>query len=351
MQTALFKVNPEEIDQNLIDQAAEFLKIGETVAFPTETVYGLGANGLNPVAVRKIFSAKGRPSDNPLILHVAELEQVEKIVTSIPDLADLLMQRFWPGPLTLVLPKREVVPAEVTAGLETVAVRMPAHPVAQALLRSAGVPVAAPSANLSGKPSPTRAEHVWQDLQGRVAAIVDGGETGVGLESTVLDLSTSEPYLLRPGGVSLEELEELIGEVHLPAEVDKAETPKAPGMKYRHYAPEGLLWIVEMASGYPVPTAEWLRLAQEAIANGQKPFFLLSQETAQQIPEIPCITIRSFGSRQRPEEIAHNLFALLREADKEQATVIYAEAIGKTGIGAAVMNRLGKAAGGRRLIL
>lgn len=348
-QTQIFKVDPENPDQRLIAAAAQLIQAGEVVAFPTETVYGLGANGLDPTAVTKIFAAKGRPADNPLILHISSVRDLEQVVVKIPPLAQALIQRFWPGPLTLVLPKKTGVPDAVTAGLPTVAVRMPAHPVAQALITATGLPIAAPSANISGRPSPTLAGHVWADLNGRIAAILDGGPTGIGLESTVVDLSGDSPCLLRPGGVSREELEAVIGPVGFAVEPGATQTPKAPGMKYRHYAPQAPVWVVS------APTLDGLagklqRLAQAAIAQGEVPYLLVSQETAVLLQQhFTEETIAVWGSRNNPAEIAHNLFSLLRSADEKQATIIYAEGIEPSGLGAAVMNRLLKAAGGRVL--
>ncbi|MBO8126090.1 MAG: threonylcarbamoyl-AMP synthase [Firmicutes bacterium] len=348
MQTRIYKVDPWAPDPIVIEEAAGLLASGEVVAFPTETVYGLGANGLDSRAVKKIFAAKGRPADNPLILHIAEPETLHEIVADIPERAQILIRRFWPGPLTMVLPKKPEIPSEVTAGLSTVAVRMPAHPVAKALIAAAGVPVAAPSANISGRPSPTRAEHVWEDLAGKIAAVVDGGQCGIGLESTVIDLSGEVPYLLRPGGITLEQLEAVLGRVEVAGEVAASQTPKAPGMKYRHYAPKAPLWIVNAET--TTQTLSLLnRLVEEDLARNEKVAVIASAETVAALEEKarPGLILRSLGSRNEPAVAAQNLFAILREVDKAGADVIYAEAVGTAGIGAAVMNRLYKAAGGR----
>jgi len=345
MKTQLWKVDPNNIDQRVIDQAAELIKRGEVVAFPTETVYGLGADGLNPDAVRAIFTAKERPADNPLILHICEVEAVSRIAAVISDQARLLMERFWPGPLTIVLPRTDLVPDEVTAGLDTVAIRMPSHPVAQALIAASGVPVAAPSANLSGKPSPTRAEHVWEDLKGRIAGLIDGGPVEIGLESTVLDLSREVPYLLRPGGISREQLQAVLGEVRVAGDLAAEETPKAPGMKYRHYAPRAPLYVIEAETTREI--ADLLeRLVQQANQAGERVGLIVSEET-RALLDVESAEVRTIGSRENLAGVAHNLFSTLRDLDQTTVTVIYAEGFSQAGVGAAVMNRLYKAAGGR----
>lgn len=345
MQTQLWKVDPNNIDQEIIAQAAELIKRGEVVAFPTETVYGLGADGLNPDAVRAIFTAKGRPADNPLILHICRIADLSRIAAEIPDQARQLMERFWPGPLTVVLPRTELVPDVVTAGLDTVAIRMPSHPVAQALIAASGVPLAAPSANLSGKPSPTRAEHVWEDLQGRIAGLIDAGPVEIGLESTVLDLSGEVPYLLRPGGISREQLEAVLGEVRIAGEVEDQETPKAPGMKYRHYAPRAPLYVVSAETSAEI-AALLQSLVNEAQRGGERVGLIVSEETRAFLT-VEAAETRVIGSRENLAEVAHNLFGILRDLDQTAVTVIYAEGFPPTGVGAAVMNRLYKAAGGR----
>jgi len=329
-------LQPEEVGR-----AAELLAQGEVVAFPTETVYGLGANALDPEAVAKIFAAKGRPQDNPLIVHCTGIGQVEELVRDIPPAARLLMERFWPGPLTLVLPKREVVPEVVTAGLDTVAVRVPDHPVALRLLQAVSFPLAAPSANLSGKPSPTRAEHVLQDLGGRIPAILDGGETGWGVESTVLDCTTWPFRLLRPGGVTLEQLQELV-EVVSRAQHAGEEPPRSPGMKYAHYAPEAEVFLV---SG-PGAAGKILELSEAFEEKGLKVGVMTWAERA---VLYPGLTVLSMGHEGDLPGLANKLYHLLRRADELGLKVLLVEAVGEEHLGLAIMNRLRKAAKGREI--
>jgi len=323
-----------------VQEAAEWLQAGEVVAFPTETVYGLGADAANTAAVDKIFAAKGRPSDNPLIVHVANLAQVEAVAAAIPPVAKTLMERFWPGPLTLVLPKRGgAVSERVTAGLPTVAVRMPNHPLALALIEASGLALAAPSANRSGRPSPTTAAHVLADLSGRIAGVIDGGPTGIGVESTVLDCSGEVPTILRPGGVTKEALSEVIGRVEEAVGIgDEQTAPKAPGMKYTHYAPKAPLWIV---SG-PPPLVQ--RFIDESRAKGKTVGVLTTEENKNRYA---ADVVLACGTRRRLETVAHRLYDTLRQFDETGVDLIYSEAFPEEGIGAAIMNRLKKAAGGR----
>ncbi|WP_332628624.1 L-threonylcarbamoyladenylate synthase [Halalkalibacter flavus] len=328
-----------EENLQLIKEAALWITKGEVVAFPTETVYGLGANALDERAVKRIFEAKGRPSDNPLIVHIAEIDQLRELVSDIPENAHLLMKQFWPGPLTLIFKKKEAVAPSVTAGLDTVAVRMPDHPVARELLRAAGVPVAAPSANLSGKPSPTTAGHVFHDLKGRIKGIVDGGQTGVGLESTVLDCSKDVPVLYRPGGVTKEELEEVVGKVDVdPSLLSDDETPLSPGMKYTHYSPAGTLYLVREKERI-------LELVSQAKADGKCVGVLTTEEENGRYEEadvvVPC------GSRTDLASVATALYGSLRKFDEHGAEVIFSEVFPYEGLGSAIMNRLEKAAGGQ----
>ncbi|RYL95119.1 threonylcarbamoyl-AMP synthase [Sporolactobacillus sp. THM7-4] len=343
IETKQWRVDPEAADLEQDPQilaAAEGIKNGEVVAFPTETVYGLGANAKSREACLKIFEAKGRPSDNPLIVHVATFEDVREICTDINPIARKLAEAFWPGPMTLVLPSRGEVSDAVTAGLSTVAVRMPDHPVARALIRAAGVPIAAPSANSSGRPSPTRAEHVVNDLNGKIYGIVDGGETGVGVESTVVDCTTTPVTILRPGGISREQLTEVIGLVASdPAMVRSDQTPKAPGMKYRHYAPEAMMYLV------PGGKERITELVKNEKENGRRVGVLTTEEHLNSYPRADIVL--SCGKRAEPESVAHSLFAVLREFDKRKVDVIYSETFSETGIGKAIMNRLSKAASGR----
>jgi len=335
------KLKTEVLLPEEIDKAAQLLAEGQVVAFPTETVYGLGANALDPEAVARIFAAKGRPQDNPLIVHCTGREQVEELVREIPKEARLLMERFWPGPLTLVLPKNEVVPGEVTAGLDTVAVRVPAHPVALSLLRAVNFPLAAPSANLSGKPSPTRAEHVLRDLGGRIPAVVDGGETGFGVESTVLDCTRRPFRLLRPGGVTLEELQELVEVSLAPGHLEEG-PPPSPGMKYEHYAPEAEVYLV---SG-PGAAAKILELNEALLRKGQKVGVMTWQERA---GLYPGLTVLSMGPEGDLPGLASRLYHLLRQADDLGLEVLFVEAVSERHLGLAIMNRLRKAARGREI--
>ncbi len=337
LSTRYIKVNPACPETDVILEAGRILSRGGLVAFPTETVYGLGANALDGRAVARIFEAKGRPADNPLIVHVACREEVKHLAQNIPPAAEILMDAFWPGPLTLVLPAGPAVPPETTAGLDTLAVRMPRHPVALALIRAAGVPLAAPSANLSGRPSPTTAEHVLQDLNGRIEAVLDGGPAGVGLESTVLDLTGSVPVILRPGGVTPEELRELLGEV----EVDPAFTdrPRSPGMKYTHYAPEAPLLLIEGEPG--AVAARLMELAREQKALGRR-VGILSCSGNRDYASVGEVVLA--GRREDPGTVATGLYAALRRFNELGVDLILAEGLEDSGIGLAVMNRLRKAA-------
>ncbi len=336
--TKIAKASPQAVRE-----AASLIREGRLVAFPTETVYGLGANALDAAAVAEIFSAKGRPADNPLIMHIADRAQLEGLVT-VPDRAEMLMARFWPGPLTLLMPRTEKVPDIVTAGLETVAVRMPSHPVALALLRACGVPVAAPSANRSGKPSPTTAEHVLRDMDGRIPLILDGGACSVGVESTVLDLCHGKPCILRPGGVTREMLTEVLGEVEVAGSVlrplGKNEVARSPGMRYRHYAPEGSITLVTGAEG------DVIRALRLLASDDRSTCILCFSEHMEALRD--CRP-HDLGSMHRPEETAARLFAILRRLDDEGMTRIYSEALDTGGVGLAVMNRLGRAAAFRSI--
>ncbi|ASJ02281.1 threonylcarbamoyl-AMP synthase [Thermococcus profundus] len=329
------------LDERRLRVAARFIREGELVAFPTETVYGLGGDALNRDAVLKIFKAKGRPADNPLIVHIADFEMLYELAREVPKEAELLAKRFWPGPLTLVLPKAEKVPKETTGGLDSVAVRMPSHEIALALIRESGRPIAAPSANISGKPSPTLAEHVIDDFYGRIACIVDGGETPIGVESTVIDLTSWPPVLLRPGGLPLEEIEKAVGEIEIhPAvrgkEVDLA---KAPGMKYRHYSPSADVIVVE---GKKERVHEKIRELVSSFRNEGKRVGVMATGGFYEADEF-------FDLGGSEEEVARNLFKALRELDKRGVDIIIAEGIEERGLGLAVMNRLRKAAGYRIL--
>ena len=325
------------LDEMKISVAAKLILDGKLVAFPTETVYGLGADALNGEAVKRIFEAKGRPADNPLIIHIAEFEDLKRLTREIPEEARLLAKRFWPGPLTLILPRREEVPNVTTGGLDTVAVRMPAHPIALALIRASTM-IAAPSANISGKPSPTLAEHVVDDFYGRIEAIIDGGETKVGVESTVLDLTSERPTLLRPGGLPLEDIERVISEVEIhPAVRGKlVNVAKAPGMKYRHYSPNAQVVVVE--GPRERVRARIAELVEQYHSKGLHVGVMATEETEAD---------EFFYLGNTTEEVARNIFRALRELDKRGVDVIIAEGIEERGLGLAVMNRLRKAAGYR----
>ena len=321
-------------ETGIMEKAGELIRKGELVGFPTETVYGLGADALNAEACANIFAAKGRPADNPLIAHICTEEMGDRIAEFTP-MAEKLAEKFWPGPLTMVMPKKTVVPDTVTAGLQTVAVRWPVHPVAAALIEAAGTPIAAPSANLSGRPSPTTAAHVFEDMDGRIPLILDGGCCGIGLESTVVDVRGQYPVLLRPGRITAEELREMFGDCLFPSKTD-ASRPAAPGMKYRHYAPKGNVYLA--ADG-----AEALLIADRLTV---VPLFLVSRETADILNSngIPGERIRVLFGKEQPETYARSIFAALRDADTDGETEIVAEKVAEEGIGLAIMNRLKKAA-------
>ncbi|MCM3722581.1 L-threonylcarbamoyladenylate synthase [Solibacillus isronensis] len=336
-----FQLNVDEFVDNSENytQAVDLLNNGEIVAFPTETVYGLGAVATNELAVKKIYAAKGRPSDNPLIVHIGTVEEVSLYTTNISEVAQKCMDAFWPGPLTLVMhAKPNVLASSVTAGLDTVGIRMPDHPVALELLQTLKKPLAAPSANRSGKPSPTKAEHVFEDLQNIIPCILDGGMTGIGLESTVLDVTLDTPVILRPGGVTKEMLEAVIGPVIEPSlEQQKIEsTPKAPGMKYTHYAPEAPVYLID-ANKEAIETAIAELKPEHKVA-------LLAPES---FKEIKVDYYFSFGNANDLEQMSASLYDALRACDKTDATIILATATSKTGVGTAIMNRLEKAAGGK----
>lgn len=348
-------------DSPAIREAAALIRAGQTVAFPTETVYGLGADARQPEAVEAIFAAKGRPSDNPLIVHISSLEQLDELAERVDDLSMKLARTFWPGPLTLVLPVKEgAVSSRVTAGLDTVAVRMPDHPVALSLIAAAGCPIAAPSANRSGRPSPTLAAHVREDLDGRIAGILDGGPTGVGIESTVVqaDAASGRLHLLRPGGITREQLEKVAGmpivspgldatsrETRLLEERDGQDTsaPRSPGMKYTHYAPRGTLTVVQ-GSTWEAVRDYIQRQIDLASAAGHRTGVLAPREHA---GAYRADLVLACGSLDDPAAIARELFANLRKFDEANIGFMFSEAISEEGMGLAVMNRLIKAAGHR----
>ena len=375
METKLLKGNNKEA----IAEASKILQDGGLVAFPTETVYGLGADALNADAAAKIYAAKGRPSDNPLIVHIADTDAVKKLADletmnrTHPDMvkkARMLMEAFWPGPLTIIFPKLAIVPDGTTGGLPTVAIRMPSHPIAQELIRTSGVSIAAPSANTSGRPSPTTAQHVWEDMDGRIEMILDGGAVGIGIESTIVDMTGTIPTILRPGFITKAMLSEIVGDVTIdPAiiEPDPNLRPKAPGMKYTHYAPHGTLSIVEAAAdesanraslhsgvkvSYNATEAETLRVAEkikalvnEKEAQGYKVAILTTKEHASLYKNYSHVLI--VGEGNKGQTISARLYAALRECDSEQMEYMYSEAFDQNELGGAIMNRLLKAAGHR----
>ena len=326
-----------------VKKAAEIIKRGGLVAFPTETVYGLGANGLDENAVPKIYEAKGRPSDNPLILHISKLDEIEDIVKEIPKSALILAEEFWPGPLTMVFKKSERIPYRTTGGLESVAIRMPSNKIARELIKTAGVPIAAPSANSSGRPSPTKAAHVIYDLDGKIDMVIDGGEVDIGIESTIVDVTGEVPVILRPGFITEKMLSEAIGRVEIDEVVkslspDKDLKPKAPGMKYRHYAPRGKMTIYKGSHSKVVE-----RINEEiSKLEGKKTGVLATDETKSYYK---ADIIISLGSREDGESIAHNLFDALRKFDDDDVEFIYSEGFDENKLGFAIMNRLHKSAG------
>ncbi len=343
MNTRLEQISKENINMDILKEAGAIIKEGGLVAFPTETVYGLGGDGLNPQSSRKIYEAKGRPSDNPLIIHIGEWDALEKIVSYIPDSAKILADRFWPGPLTMIFKKSDIVPKETTGGLDTVAVRFPSDPVAIAFIKEAGGYVAAPSANTSGRPSPTSGRYVYEDMQGKIEMILDGGSCEIGLESTIIDLTEEIPVILRPGYITEEMLEGVLAEVDVDRtilSVASGIAPKAPGMKYRHYAPKGDLVIVKGAEQQVLDFVN--AKIKEGQASGKKIGVIATDETMERYGS--CI-IKSVGKRNDEASIARSLYEVLRELDCEDAEYIYAESFASDGMGQAIMNRLLKAAG------
>ncbi|NLW00100.1 MAG: threonylcarbamoyl-AMP synthase [Clostridiales bacterium] len=344
MKTRVLKIVDLQQDENSILEASELIKSGEVVAFPTETVYGLGANALDPRAVEKIFRAKGRPGDNPLIVHVSKTQDVDKLVKELPPKARALMETFWPGPLTIVFKKSSVIPSEVTAGLNTVAIRMPNHPVALRLIDYSGLPIAAPSANRSGHISPTTARHVLEDMDGIIPLILDGGKCRVGLESTVLDMTSDIPVILRPGGVTLEMLEGILGEVRVDLSVLKpvanGQKARSPGMKYVHYAPRAQVLIVRGRLDSIVKKIN--ELVKEYSASGMKVGVLATQETRESYHKGEVLVL---GERTRPAVMASNLFSVLREFDAKGVDIVLAEWVDTSNEGLAIMNRMIRAAG------
>ena len=327
-----------------VQEAAKLIRSGEVVAFPTETVYGLGANALDAKAVSKIFEAKGRPGDNPLIVHINHISRWDGLVDSVPEKARILAETFWPGPLTIILKKSSLVPEAVTAGLDTVGVRMPSHPTALELISQSGVPIAAPSANCSGRPSPTTAKHVIEDMNGRIPMILDGGNCNIGLESTVLSLTGATPVILRPGGITVEMLRRVIGQVDVHSNVMKplheGQKPLSPGMKYSHYAPKAPVTLIR---GDYSKLIEFMNQEAGRLEGEDKRVGILA--TDQTLLECNYGIRLSLGDREKPSELAYHLFARLREFNHLDVDVILAEGIDEKEEGLAVMNRMARAAG------
>lgn len=343
MKAEVVTMTAEALDEAAIARGGEILKQGGLVAFPTETVYGLGGNALDPMASKKIYAAKGRPSDNPLIVHIARIEDLAPIVKAVPEKAKILAEKFWPGPLTMIFEKSDLVPLETTGGLESVAVRFPSDPIAAALIKAAGGYVAAPSANTSGRPSPTTAQHVEEDLGDAIDMIIDGGAVGIGLESTIVDFTEDVPVVLRPGYISLEMLQEVLGDVRMDKGLIKPDSnirPKAPGMKYRHYAPKADLAIVEGDTEAVIQAIN--EFVEKDQVEGLQSGVIATEET---ISRYPNGIVKCIGSREAEETIAHNLYEVLREFDQCQVGRIYSEAFYTPRMGQAIMNRLLKAAG------
>ncbi len=340
MNTIISRIDKNNIDIKELKKQAELLTKGETVIFPTETVYGLGANALDEEAVKKIYKAKGRPSDNPLIVHIHKKEEVYKLAEAVNDKAKIVMEKFWPGPITIILKKKNIVPKTTSGGLNTVAIRMPSHPIAREIIKLANVPVAAPSANISGRPSPTKEGHVYEEMNGRVGGIVLGGDSNFGLESTVLDMTEETPMILRPGSITKEDLEKVIGEITIDPSLLKKEDnikAKAPGMKYTHYSPDAQVFIVRGKEDNVIEKINELILlnSKEGLKTG---VMCIDKNKEKYKGEVI-----SLGNDL--EEVGSNLFDALRMMDKMKVDIVYTEEFSNEGIGQAIMNRLLKSAG------
>lgn len=344
MNTQIIEIDSQNIDLQKMEEAGKLIAGGQLVAFPTETVYGLGGDALDPEASRKIYAAKGRPSDNPLIVHIAEFEDMYRVGKNIPEKAKKLSDAFWPGPLTMIVEKSDAVPDATTGGMNTVAVRMPNHPVALELIRKSGCLIAAPSANTSGRPSPTEASHVAEDLDGKIAMIIDGGQVGIGIESTIIDLTEEIPMVLRPGYITPKMLSEVLGEEVIidPGIIaaDDTRKPKAPGMKYKHYAPKADMIIVDGPQEQVI--AKINSLAKNKKAAGDKVAVIATDETRD---SYDADVILCMGSKSDEDAIARHLYKILRECDELSVNAIYSESFATPRIGQAIMNRMLKAAG------
>lgn len=342
LNTKIVKIDPESIDYNIIKEAADIIKRGGLVVFPTETVYGIGADALNDKAVDKIFKAKGRPQDNPLIVHIAHLDELDDLVVEVPENTKILAEKFWPGPLTMILYKKDLVPDKITGGLNTVAVRLPVNKIALALIKESNKPIAAPSANTSGRPSPTEASHVIEDLMGKVDMIIDGGSTYIGLESTVVDMTSSIPMILRPGGVTREDIGGLLGQCSYdPAIINSDEKiiPKSPGQKYRHYSPKAKVILYK---GSIEKIAE--RINEDYDKFTDQGFKTAIMSTLQTVEYYKGKTNICIGDRTKLLTISSNLFKGLRDFDHMGVDIILSEAVDENDLGKAIMNRLGKSA-------
>ena len=344
MDTQIKIIDKENIDNKIIKEAAKVLRDGGLVAFPTETVYGLGANALDSEAVKKIFIAKGRPQDNPLIVHIADFESIEKVAVDIPEIAKKLMEKFWPGPMTIILKKSSIIPDATSAALDTVGIRMPSSNIARALIKESGIPIAAPSANLSGKPSPTDVERCIEDLNGKIEYIIGGEICEVGLESTIIDCSVNPPCILRPGGITLEMLNEVDEKIYIDQaimnRINDDVKPKAPGMKYRHYAPKASVKIICAQLDKTIEKIN--EMVENEVAKGKKVGIMATDETKNKYKNA---FVLSLGSRNNMKTIGKNLFEALRVFDDNEVDIILSEAFEEKGFGIAIMNRLKKAAG------
>lgn len=347
METKIIKINEDDVAEEKFKEAGQIIRDGGLVAFATETVYGLGADALNSEASAKIYAAKGRPSDNPLIVHIADVKALDKLAKNVDEKTRMLAEAFWPGPLTMIVNKSDIVPYSITGGLDTVAIRMPNHKVALALIKAADRYIAAPSANTSGRPSTTKAEHVIEDLNGRIDMIIDSGAVKIGLESTIVDMTSEVPTILRPGYITREALSDVIGEVTIDKAiteggmVSKDVVPKAPGMKYRHYAPKAALTIVEGEE------EKVIKYIEEKMAKhkerGERAAVMATDES---MNKYSCDNVYSVGRRKEQTSVATHLFAQLRDFDALDMEYIYSESFSRENIGQAIMNRLMKAAGG-----
>lgn len=340
MKTIISNIQIENINIEEIKKHAKLLKEGKTVIFPTETVYGLGANALDQDAVKKIYEAKGRPSDNPLIVHIYEKNEIYDLAREVSEKAEVVMNKFWPGPITIILKKKGIVPDRTSGGLDTVAIRMPSHKIAREIIKQAGIPIAAPSANISGRPSPTKAKHVKDEMDGRVDGMILGGDSNFGLESTVLDMTSDIPMILRPGSVTKEDLEKVIGQVTVDPSIEKKEDnikAKAPGMKYTHYSPDADVYIVSGKDDNVIQ-----KINELSKINSEKGLKTGVMCFNKNIHKYDCEAV---GLGDSLEEVGSNLFGVLREMDEMNIDIVYSEEFPCEGIGQAIMNRLNKSAG------